>query len=96
MTEFNSVEEPLDLIRLSLDERILVKCKLQRELKGKLIAYDPHLNLLLGDAEERITSIEVDMVTNQEVTKVKKRNMPLVFVRGDLVVLISPPSKTVG
>ena len=31
-----AVERPLDLIRLSLDERIFVKCKGDRELRGKL------------------------------------------------------------
>jgi U6 snRNA-associated Sm-like protein LSm3 len=33
-------EEPLDLVRLSLDERIYVKCRGDRELRGKLHAYD--------------------------------------------------------
>ncbi len=32
----SAVEEPLDLIRLSLDERIYVKMRNERELKGKL------------------------------------------------------------
>ena len=31
-----TVEKPLDLIRLSLDERIFVKCKGDRELRGRL------------------------------------------------------------
>jgi U6 snRNA-associated Sm-like protein LSm3 len=30
------MEEPLDLIRLSIDERVYVKCRGDRELKGKL------------------------------------------------------------
>lgn len=32
----NTVEEPLDLIRLSLDERIYVKMRNDRELRGRL------------------------------------------------------------
>ncbi len=32
----NVVEEPLDLVRLSLDERVYVKMRNDRELKGKL------------------------------------------------------------
>ncbi|PRD27753.1 UNVERIFIED_CONTAM: Lsm3 [Trichonephila clavipes] len=32
----NAVEEPLDLIRLSLDERIYVKMRNERELRGRL------------------------------------------------------------
>lgn len=34
--EDSTVKEPLDLIRLSLDERIYVKLKGDRELRGKL------------------------------------------------------------
>lgn len=30
------MEEPLDLIRLSIDERVYVKCRGERELRGKL------------------------------------------------------------
>ena len=44
-----SIESPLDLIRLSIDERIFVKCRGDRELRGKLHAFDQHLNLVLGD-----------------------------------------------
>ena len=32
----NTVEEPLDLIRLSLDEKIYVKMRNDRELRGRL------------------------------------------------------------
>lgn len=32
----STVEEPLDLVRLSLDERVFVKMRNDRELKGKL------------------------------------------------------------
>jgi len=34
--EANVVQEPLDLIKLSLDERIYVKMRNDRELKGRL------------------------------------------------------------
>lgn len=34
--EESTVKEPLDLIRLSLDERIYVKLRNDRELRGKL------------------------------------------------------------
>ena len=34
--EDSTVREPLDLVRLSLDERVYVKLKGDRELRGKL------------------------------------------------------------
>ena len=46
----NAVEEPLDLIRLSLDERIYVKMRNDRELRGKLhvsVFYECNLTIVL-------------------------------------------------
>lgn len=63
------VSEPIDLVRLSLDERIHVKLKGDRDLRGKLHAYDQHLNMVLGDVEEVVTSVEVDEETYEEIIK---------------------------
>ena len=65
-----SIESPLDLIRLSIDERIFVKCRGERELRGKLHAFDQHLNLVLGDVEESVTTREIDEETEEEIVRV--------------------------
>ena len=57
-------------MRLSLDERIHVKMRGDRELRGKLHAYDQHLNMVLGDVEEVVTTVEVDEETYEEIIKV--------------------------
>ncbi|KZC12016.1 U6 snRNA-associated Sm-like protein LSm3 [Dufourea novaeangliae] len=87
-----NVKEPLDLIRLSLDERIYVKMRNERELRGRLHAYDQHLNMVLGEAEETVTTVEIDEETYEEVYRTTKRNISMLFVRGDGVILVSPPS----
>ncbi|KAL3852621.1 hypothetical protein ACJMK2_016239 [Sinanodonta woodiana] len=89
-----TVEEPLDLIRLSLDERIYVKMRNDRELRGRLHAYDQHLNMIMGDVEETVTTVEIDEETYEEIYKTTKRNIPMLFVRGDGVILVSPPMRT--
>ncbi|KAL3222581.1 hypothetical protein MRX96_028363 [Rhipicephalus microplus] len=89
-----AVEEPLDLIRLSLDEKIYVKMRNERELRGRLHAYDQHLNMILGDVEETVTSVEIDEETYEEVYKSTRRSIPMLFVRGDGVILVSPPVRT--
>ncbi|CAL8470346.1 g9888 [Coccomyxa elongata] len=92
MTEEDAtVKEPLDLIKLSLDERIYVKLRGDRELRGRLHAYDQHLNMILGEVEETITTIEIDDETYEEIIKTNKRAVPFLFVRGDGVILVSPP-----
>ena len=96
------VNEPLDLVRLSLDERIVVracctepdtrrqplgglrshrdpgpnpqvKLRGDRDLRGRLQAYDQHLNLILSDVEETQTTVEVDEETYEEIVKTSKR-----------------------
>ncbi|EQC36592.1 U6 snRNA-associated Sm-like protein LSm3 [Saprolegnia diclina VS20] len=89
-----SIDEPLDLIKLSLDERIYVKCRGDRELRGKLQAYDQHLNMILSDVEETVTSHEVDQETYEEIVKQAKRQVEMLFVRGDVIVLVAPPLRT--
>ncbi|KAG2599436.1 hypothetical protein PVAP13_5KG392500 [Panicum virgatum] len=39
------VKEPLDLIRFSLDERIYVKLRSDRELRGKIHVINPSASL---------------------------------------------------
>ena len=86
-----TVEEPLDLIRLSLDEKVYIKMRNQRELKGRLHGYDQHLNMVLSEVEETVTTVEIDEETYEEIYKQTKRNIPMLFVRGDGVILVSPP-----
>jgi U6 snRNA-associated Sm-like protein LSm3 len=82
-----TVEEPLDLIRLSLNERVYVKMRTERELIGRLHAFDQHLNMILADVEETITTSETDHESYEEIYKTTKRNLPMLFVRGDSVSL---------
>lgn len=57
-------------------------------------AYDHHLNMILGDVEETVTTIEIDEETYEEVYRSTKRNIPMLYVRGDSVILVSPPSRS--
>ncbi|KAF0980607.1 hypothetical protein FDP41_013090 [Naegleria fowleri] len=83
-----TVLEPLDLIRLSLDEQVYIKLKGDRELRGILHAYDQHLNMVLGNVEETIHEIEVSKETEEQHIKTTKRKIGMLFVRGDGVILV--------
>ncbi|GMF02852.1 unnamed protein product [[Candida] boidinii] len=85
MSSAVSASEPLDLIKLSLDEVIYVKLRGSREMIGKLHAYDSHCNMVLSDATETI--FYVDENTSEILTKKKQTEM--VFIRGDSVILVS-------
>jgi len=57
-------------------------------------AYDQHLNMILGDAEETLTLHEIDEETEEDIVKKVTRKVRMLFVRGDVVILVSPPLRT--
>ncbi len=66
------------ILEESLDKIVLVRLKGGRSLRGKLKGFDQHLNLVLEDAED-----------TTDAENVKK--LGSIIVRGDNVVIISPP-----
>jgi len=70
--------KPLEVMHSSLQKRILVELKGNREYRGILEGYDhPHLNLILKNAEEYIEGE-------------RKRDIEKVIVRGDNIIYILP------
>jgi U6 snRNA-associated Sm-like protein LSm3 len=50
--------------------------------------------MVLGDVEETVTTSEIDDETEEEITKKATRKVGMLFVRGDIIVLVSPPLRT--
>jgi U6 snRNA-associated Sm-like protein LSm3 len=50
--------------------------------------------MILGQVEETVTTTEIDPETEEEITKKSTRTVGMLFVRGDIVVLVSPPLRT--
>ncbi|KAL6984618.1 Sm-like protein lsm3a [Sarracenia purpurea var. burkii] len=46
------------------------------------------------DVEEIVTTVEIDDETYEEIVRTNKRMIPFLFVRGDGVILVSPPLRT--
>jgi small nuclear ribonucleoprotein len=75
--------KPMELLQKSLGEQVLVELKARKKIRGKLFGFDQHLNLILEDAEEINTDSETE---EQTITSIDR-----VIVRGDNVVIVSPP-----
>jgi small nuclear ribonucleoprotein len=75
-----SQQRPPDLLQRSLDSNVLVKLKGGREIRGKLRGFDMHMNLVLEEAEE---------IVDDNNTK----RLGAIVVRGDNVIMISPPPR---
>jgi small nuclear ribonucleoprotein len=71
------MQKPLNMLNKNLNNKVLVELKAHREYRGVLEGYDPHMNLVLKNAEEYI---------NKEST----RKLDIAIVRGDNVIYISP------
>lgn len=82
-----SMDTPLDLLKLNLDEKVFVKLRGAREMTGTLQAFDSHCNIVLSNATETI----YDLVEGELRSTTKGSEM--VFVRGDSVTLITTPAE---
>lgn len=71
------MQKPLNVLNQSINKQVMVELKAGREYRGVLDGYDPHMNLVLRNAEELI---------NHEVV----RKLNITIVRGDNVIFISP------
>jgi len=70
------IDLTIRLLKRSLNKPVIVKIKGGRLIRGILVGYDEHLNLLLKDAEW--------------VYKEDSDPIGSILLRGDNVVLISP------
>ena len=68
----------IEILEESLGKIVLVRLKGGRSLRGRLKGYDQHLNLVLEEAED-----------TSDAENVKK--LGSIIVRGDNVMIISPP-----
>ncbi|RKO95517.1 hypothetical protein CXG81DRAFT_21236 [Caulochytrium protostelioides] len=82
------LNKPIELVRLLLDERVHAKMAGGREIYGKLHAFDQHMNLVLEDVEEIVTSLEYDAATKQVAERTETHRYEMLFVRGDVLVVI--------
>ncbi len=70
-------KRPFDVLNASLHNTVVVGLKGGTEMRGTMVSYDVHMNLVLEKAEQ---------LKDGEV----KRGIGTVLLRGDSVVYISP------
>ncbi|RLI11389.1 RNA-binding protein [Candidatus Bathyarchaeota archaeon] len=66
------------ILEKSIGKTVLIKLRGGKSIRGQLKGFDQHLNLVLDKAED---------ITDTENIK----ELGLIIVRGDNVVMISPP-----
>ena len=70
-------KRPFDILNSSLNNTVVVGLKGGSEMRGLMVSYDVHMNIVLEKAEQ---------LKDGEV----KRGIGTVLLRGDSVVYISP------
>ena len=71
-------EMTTEILEESLGKTVLVRLRGGRSIRGRLRGFDQHLNLVLEETED---------TTSRE----KVRRLGTIIVRGDNVVIVSPP-----
>lgn len=71
------MQKPLAVLNKAISKQVIVELKANREYRGILDGYDPHMNLVIKNAEEFIKGEPV-------------RKLDIAIVRGDNVIYISP------
>jgi len=70
----------IQILEESIGKTVLIRLRGGKSIRGQLKGFDQHLNLVLDKAED---------VTDTENIK----ELGLIIVRGDNVVMISPPPR---
>ena len=73
-----SVDMAVKVLDESINQIVLIKLKGGKTIRGSLLGFDQHMNLLLDSSEE----IPIDG---------NSKSLGTIVVRGDNVVMISPP-----
>jgi len=73
-------EMTTEILEQNVGKVVLVRLRGGKKLRGKLKGFDQHLNLVLEETDDT-TDIE------------NSKRLGLIIVRGDNVVLISPPPR---
>ncbi|MEN2975411.1 MAG: LSm family protein [Candidatus Caldarchaeales archaeon] len=76
-----SADISLKVLSESLGGRVLVRLRNGRVLRGVLQGYDQHMNLILDQAEELDDENTVS------------RQLGIIVVRGDSIIMVSPTIK---
>ncbi|MCX6770167.1 MAG: small nuclear ribonucleoprotein [Candidatus Micrarchaeota archaeon] len=77
-------KRPFDILNSSLNNNVIVGIKGGREIRGLMVSYDVHMNIVIEKAEV------IEMERTPEGNKEKVRGLGTVLLRGDSVVYISP------
>jgi len=80
LEDYNMSEMTTEILEQNLGKFVIVRLKGGKSLRGRLKGFDQHLNLVLEETED------TTVVENQ-------KKLGLIIVRGDNVVLISPPPR---
>ena len=73
-----AIDRPLDLLNKAKGKQVIIYLKNEKQIVGKLVAFDIHINIVLEDTREIDEKGEI------------KRKLGTAFVRGDTILYISP------
>jgi small nuclear ribonucleoprotein len=71
-------ERPFDLLNKSLGRQVLVRLKNNTSVRGKIVAFDAHMNIVMEGSEELDTGGDL------------KSKLGTILLRGGNIIFVSP------
>ncbi len=71
-------ERPFDLLNKSIGQQVLVRLKNSASIRGKIVAFDAHMNLVMEDSEELNDGGEL------------RAKLGTILLRGGNILFVSP------
>jgi len=71
-------DRPFDLLNKAIGQRVLIRIKNNRSIRGRVTSFDAHMNIVLEDAEE--------LDDNGEL----KTKLGEILLRGGNIIFVSP------
>lgn len=92
-------EGPMSLLKdaVKKNNQILIYCRNNRKLLGRLRAFDRHMNMVLENVVELWTEVSRSAKGKKPISKNRERFINKMFLRGDsVIVVLKNPKKIEG
>lgn len=90
----SGLQSPSAMVASCVGKKVYIKCRNGRSVTGILHATDEHYNMMLTKVEETGPKEDHTQTNATTPAPIVVRQIPMLFLRGDAVIALSPQGNT--